>query len=425
MSGEAQSAERLLLKAASTLLAEERREDAQSFNLFTVLRSRSDEVNLHSRFLHALLGRRENLAAFLKLECLQLGNVASLNVDAAEVHREKAIEGERIDLWIADRPSRCAVAVENKINAGDQPNQLGGYYCALKRANFHDVRIIYLTLDGREPSSQSKRKVPDEHLSCVSYVDLLPWLETCQELASEDPALRSSIAQYRQLVREFTGGGLGAKQMQEMKEIIRESRSLDLARNLGAAANELLVDIVHEMWKQIDSAIKQEFEESNLRSSTPSATHHELIGEVFGFSNKKRGVRKSHGLYYRFTREESAHWLGPAPALGVEIDGGRGFYFGIRCLREDSDGATAEKEAYGTIQEAVGASLLAAEFGQDDNHLWWPSWSYVPDYGKLTDERLSRLSCPDEQKTVAEKIAKQLRQLWDLLQEDDRVRNLF
>lgn len=116
MSNDAWSAEGLLLKAATTLLAEERREDAQSFNLFTVLRSRSDEVNLHSRFLHALLSRRENLAEFLKLECLGLSKEMTIECEKAEVHREK----NNVDLLIEDENSKCAVIIENKIYAKDR-----------------------------------------------------------------------------------------------------------------------------------------------------------------------------------------------------------------------------------------------------------------------------------------------------------------
>lgn len=424
MSGEAQGLERFLLKAATTLLAAERREEDESFNLFTVLRSGSDEVNLHSRFLHALLdhgtqGRRENLQAFLKLECLHLGNVASLNVDAAEVHREKAIEGERIDLWIADRPSGCAVAVENKIYAGDQPNQLERYYCALKRANFHDVRIIYLTLDGHEPSRNSQGKIPDGQLSSVSYEDLLPWLAACHDRAQENPALRSSIVQYRQLVRELTGGGLGAKQMYEMKKIIRESGSLALARDLGKAANELFVDIVHELWGEIDAAVKERFKKQGISCGPPSATgleRRERIKRTFGLSRKR--IPEWHGLYYRLGGEGGNTGLHPAPLLGIEINGGREFFLGIRCLREDGEGLTAVEGDYGAIQEAVGSdSRLAAHF-ERGNHPWWPCWRYVrPDSATLTFAHVARLGSRDEQKLLAKEIANSLGGLWDALKD--------
>ena len=421
MSSEARSAEHLLLKTATTLLAQERREDAESFNLFTVLRSGSDEVNLHSRFLHALLdhrtgGQRRNLAAFLALlkrKYPELGDVASLDVEKADIHREK----KDIDLLIND--SERALVIENKIYAGDQPKQLDRYYKALEPQSL-TRHVVYLTLDGREPSSGSKGDVPDEKLSCVSYVDLLPWLETCHKLASEDPALRSSVAQYRQLLHELTGGGLGAKQMDEMKKIIRESRSLTLARDLGNAADELFVDIVHEMWKEIDAAVKEEFEDEGLSQGEPSAIERERIKQTFGLSARKRNRKGDHGLYYPLPQQKNSH----GPALGIEIQWEE-FFFGIRCLREDNDGLTAEKGAYAAIQEAVRES--AADFRLDD-HSWWPCYRYaLSDSERFTFEHAVKLLEDTEwQKHLAkEKIAKELRRLWTTLKNHSDTRGLF
>lgn len=431
MSDEAQSAERLLLKAATSLLAADQREETESFNLFTVLRSGSDEVHLHSRFLHALLahrtqGRRKNLEAFLKLECLQLGDVASLNVDAAEVHRETAVEGERIDLWIADRSSGYAVAIENKIYAGDQANQLQRYYCALRRAKFHDVRIIYLTLDGHEPSRDSQGKTPDGELSCVSYEDLLPWLGACHDQEQGDPALRSSVAQYRQLVRQLTGGGLGGNQMAEMKKIIRESGSLALARHLGTAADDLFVDIVHELWKEIDEAVQKELQDEGISCGVPSAIDCERIRQAFGLSDRRRNLIRWHGLYYPFKKQNTPPDLAPAPALGIEINGGREFFFGVRCRREDSEELRAEKVAYGAIKLAVSTSpQLAGKFVQDDDP-WWPCWRYVlGDRGLLTYGEAAKLADSKEQKTLAKRIADQCKELWNYLKKGEGTRDLF
>jgi len=413
------STERLLLKTATTLLAQERREDTESFNLFTVLRSGSDEVNLHSRFLHALLHhrtgrRRRNLAAFLESltgEYPELGDVASLDVEAAEVHREK----KDIDLLIKD--SERALVIENKVHAGDQPKQLDRYYKASELQSL-TRHVVYLTPDGREPSSDSKGDVPDEKLSCVSYVDLFPWLNRCHELASEDPALRSSIAQYRQLLRELTGGGPGAKQMHEMKKIIRESRSLTLAQDLGNAANELFVDIVHEMWKEIDAAVEEEFQDEGLRPGVHTAFERERIKQTFELSARKRNRKGDHGLYYPLPQQKNSN----GPALGIEIQWGE-FFFGIRCLREDNDGLTAEKGAYAAIQEAVRDSNFRL-----DDHSWWPCYRYaLSDSKRFTFEHAVKLLEDTEwqEHLAKEKIARELKRLWTTLKNHSDTEGLF
>jgi len=418
------STERLLLKTATTLLAQERREDAESFNLFTVLRSGSDEVNLHSRFLHALLdhrtgGQRRNLAAFLALlkrKYPELGDVASLDVEKADIHREK----KDIDLLIND--SEHALVIENKIYAGDQPKQLDRYYKALEPQSL-TRHVVYLTLDGREPSSGSKGNVPDEKLSCVSYVDLLPWLERCHELASEDPALRSSVAQYCQLLRELTGGGPGVKQMYEMKKIIREARSLTLARDLGKAADELFVDIVHELWEKIDAAVEEQFQDEGLRRGVPSAIDRERIKQTFRLSDRRRNVTDWHGLYYPLQQQAKGHGLAPAPALGIEIDS-ESFFFGIRCLREDTEESTAVEGAYGAIRNAVGSSPLEADVR--DPHLWWPCWRYVRSNPQhLTYEQVAELGDTAAQTSLAKEIAEELRRRWTTLKNHPDTQKLF
>ena len=424
MSNEAWTAERLLLKTATILLAEERREDGDSFNLFTVLRSGSDEVNLHSRFLHALLdrrtdGRRRNLAAFLELltrEHPELGEVASLDVEGAEVHREEG----NIDLLIKD--SERALLIENKIYAEDQEKQLHRYYFApeLRSLRRH---VIYLTLGGHEPSDQSRGEVPQTCVSCVSYLDLLPWLATCHDQA-QDPALRSSIAQYRQLVRELTGGGLGAKQMDEMKTIIREAGSLTLARDLGKADDELFVDIVHDLWKRIDAAVTGEFEDEGLSQGSPSAIDCERIRQTFGLSDRRRNVIGWHGLYYPLRQQKNGHRLAPAPALGIEINGGREFFFGIRCLREDTEKLTAVKGAYGAIRNAVRGSSLAAYVR--NHHPRWPCWRYVlPNAPNLKYEQVAELGDTAAQTSLAKEIAEELRKLWSTLKKHPETQQLL
>ena len=85
------------------------------FNVFSVLRKESDEVNLHSRFLAALLDHRkwrhaprENLKDFL--EKFVEGKFED---DGATVDREH----DDIDILIANKKTKQAVAIENKINA--------------------------------------------------------------------------------------------------------------------------------------------------------------------------------------------------------------------------------------------------------------------------------------------------------------------
>ena len=250
---------RLILAKARTLYEQYDVGRPDPFNVFTVLRSRSDEVNLHSRFLHALLDHREpdrdkdrqNLKDFLET----VVKVEDFDICKAKVEREK----DNIDLLITN-PSR-AIVIENKIWAGDQPEQLKRYYHSVSgipgidKANIH---IFYLTPDGREASEDS---AGDVEYKPVSYKDLLPWLEACQRRAVNNPPLRESLAQYMEVVRGLTGLNIGVEYMEKLESLCLEENNLLLVHHLNEAHKKACFHLVVKMWEEIKKAMESEFNE--------------------------------------------------------------------------------------------------------------------------------------------------------------------
>ena len=103
---------RLLLEKAARLHDRHEAGRREAFNVFSVLRSEDDEVNLHSRFLAALLDHRqspgeprENLEDFL--DWLKIHNV---DHDRVTVDRE----WNNIDIVICDQFSMQAIIIEKR-----------------------------------------------------------------------------------------------------------------------------------------------------------------------------------------------------------------------------------------------------------------------------------------------------------------------
>ena len=233
------------------------RQGRTHFNVFTVLRSSSDEVNLHSRFLHAVLGHRatpdgelENLRDFVT----DVACVEDFRLEGAKVGRETY----NIDLLIEendknDETQRQAIVIENKIWADDREEQLQRYRQKLVELGYDPsaIHLLYLTPFGTEPSEQSIG-----HLKCktVSYwVDLPRWLERCQQRAFDDPALRESIAQYLQLIRAITGS---EAYMVDLKNLCLKDDNLLLTHDLSQAFVEAKTDLVVHLWCDIDRALR-------------------------------------------------------------------------------------------------------------------------------------------------------------------------
>ena len=299
---------RLLLEKAARI--HERHEAGRrgGFNVFSVLRSEHDEVNLHSRFLAALLDHRqspeesrENLAEFLeRLE------IRDLHPDRASVDRE----WENIDIAIRDLTSGQAVIIENKIWAADQPRQLERYAEQMKDYECH---VLYLTPDGRAASDDSAGGIKYQ---CLSYKsDLVPWLRSCQKRAYDEPALRESVAQYLRLIEKLTGTDFSEAYMNDLKKLCLTDDNLVLVHDLGEAMVEARISLLVKLWNEIECGLRDRISD--------------LPGKADGWDISEARIRRFvtgqrnynwHGLYYR---------LDNGAKLCVEVEDF--MYFGVRC----------------------------------------------------------------------------------------------
>lgn len=154
-----------------------------SFNILDASFGRLE--NTHSDILAKLLEPRWELVNSL-LEMVELDAVSS----SSQIFREK----HRIDILIKD--GKRAIIIENKLGAGDQPQQLASYYERLSKDGYI-VDVIYLTPYGHSPSDDSKGDIKD--VKILSYeMHILPWLENAK---SEDIHLQNAVKLYAEQVR--------------------------------------------------------------------------------------------------------------------------------------------------------------------------------------------------------------------------------
>ncbi len=445
-----QACEKLLSQAYLSYVRHEegRREP---FNLFTVLRSESDEVRLHSRFLAALLDHRkapdasrENLKHFLETVA-KLGKKSThkeLKDDGTEDNALKTIakgggfkndnilidcERDNIDILITnDGKPNWAVAIENKIWAGDQPQQLLGYYEALIQKGYGNIVMLYLTLSGHEPTKDSVHrklpekccKLPESHicyvpknrLRLISYRDTLPsWLEGCQQRAYDEPELRGSVAQYLHLVRKLTGTDRRGKYMNELKAILLEKEdNLVLAHDLSKAIDEVKAHLVHELWKEIGSAIKR-IEGFPVKSDEESEIS---LDAVRGYVKRRHNYSRL-GLSYPAVPPGAAFGIDTA-RLCAEILGYMDqITIGLKFIGEKDDD---DKQVEGLLGKLRSSSIKGnVEHHEKDTWLWWRC---IDNGWGLRDpiaDHLRTLLREDKRKKVASDVAQGLKEAWEAI----------
>ena len=249
---------------------EEARKRGEKYNIFNVLGLETSEVRTHSAFLASLLNPDGNHGvgcAFLNAFVSDM-NLEELQLDTnnSQVTVEHVTGDGRIDILISDH-NKKAIIIENKIYAGDQPEQLKRYDDYAMQQFTNGYRLLYLTLDGHKPSEDSTKglkenqyfrlaynnnlNISDEDPSDsnnVIYQDIIHWLEECVKIAYNKPLVRETIIQYQSLIKSLTGMNSENETKQEIIKLFATKDNYEtaalIADNIRGIKKHLVYNIV-------------------------------------------------------------------------------------------------------------------------------------------------------------------------------------
>lgn len=285
----------------------------ESFNIYNILNLKTNEVRTHSAFIAELMnpqGSHQMGSVFLEafLNGMPSENYKNhLDIENTQVFIEyyiglidkKTKTGGRIDIFLKDSNGNT-ISIENKIDAGDQEQQVERY-CNYNKAN---NRVIYLSKDGKEPDNISKGELQnDVDYQLISYnTEIINWLQTCQSVACDQPLLRESIKQYRILIQQITRT-LENKEDLQLTEIVKE--------NLEEAS------LIASKYEQVVRKLKMSFRDRVLEI---------LIQKMTGFNITNQTIDKKHSNIW-FHNEDLQRF--PKVWFGAESFSGNGFKDGL------------------------------------------------------------------------------------------------
>lgn len=297
------------LKIINEKYEDEYKKSGEKLNIFSLLKAETEEVKTHSRFIAELLnpnGIHGQGLLFLKLFIETLG-IAYFDYNNVQVKVEYTIgektdtSGGRIDIIIKN--NSFAIIIENKIYACDQQNQLLRYYKYGEDRFENRYKLLYLTLDGKEATDESKGKNNEIKYECISYkYHILNWLQTCIDITN-NCYLKNLIKQYLNLVKKLTFQNMNNEQKRELYKIISENNNYFNLIYSYRITEEFFREIEKNFWEtiwvelcSIDEPKKYYIDGSNKSNIKKE----DIIGDI-------KSIFKNHGIRICYKINENTY----------------------------------------------------------------------------------------------------------------------
>jgi hypothetical protein len=276
----------------------------ENFNVFKILDVEANEL-CHSKILTTLLdpkGSHDCGDTFLKKFFQTF--ITDANIDdysTFDVYKEYSVgDLGRMDIFIDC--GDFGVAIENKIYAGLQPDQLKRYKKFLDKHFKKEGYLVYLMLCGDETSEQSQESI--DKYKCLSYKDdILKWLELCQKEVYNKPIIRETLEQYIILIKILTNQTRSKNMFEEIVE--NAVKSPENVKAVFAVADNIANDVKRKiMYERFVPAIKMIVENNNKKLAENdklelSVTPGDCLQPYWGISLENE-MLKNHRIRIRF-----------------------------------------------------------------------------------------------------------------------------
>lgn len=382
------------------------------FNIFSILRNESDEVNLHSRFISELFKNKKYGKVFIKLFLeeidIQMDQMENLEIEIKLEHQFDSSSRIDILIEIKSSTSKKAIIIENKIYAEDQQEQLQRYFDGVKNKGYkkEEIEILYLTLNGDTPSKESLGTLlKEKDVKNISYKEnIINWIEKCCKEVAVIPVIRETLIQYKQLLLKLTNKESG-EYMEELKELLlKNNQYLKVAYTIPDILSEIKKELQFKFWSLLENEMKRLENEYSLKrekSIKICENNEDYSRQNINkyYSNQRNN--KFYGLMYLIDKGKSEK---NKLYLRIEIE--NNIYWGLKLINEGNEFNINTNSNY--LEKIL--KILKFERTQ-----WWLGWKHLKTLNdkeinfKIFDLELLEILQNDEKaKVLVEKIVKDI-----------------
>lgn len=280
----------------------------EHFNMFEMLGVAHHEVT-HSKIIAGFLNPKGShgqgdLFLRLFLQTIENNDEIAIETSNANVYTEYDTGDGRIDILIEDNTGR-GIIIENKVYAGDQPEQLIRYNSFAKN-KYKNYTIYYLTLYGYEASNNSANGVT---YKCISYSEhIIRWLQKCIHECATMPLIRETLVQYMNHTKQLTNQNMDSLIQGELIEVLASKDYFKQSLLIGNNIKNIKKHIVSEQLKpQIKKSLSKvpdcsiihfEFGEGNYSQIQIKVSSWEKALIIFEFDSNDGTDNLVYGVFW-------------------------------------------------------------------------------------------------------------------------------
>ncbi len=286
------------------------------FNIFSILNMERKEVKTHSNFIYELLnksGLHGKGSIFLELfltEVLKIEDYGNIkNIKAAQ--EDLTLENRRIDFTI--ETSKYQIGIEMKIDAKDQQHQMYDYYQELNNRlkENQNIKLYYLTLDGKKPSDYSlikddQNKLKEHNYELISFNNhIIQWINKCIKECSTSTIIREALVQYLNLVKIITNQSNSKGEIMEMINILSNDNNLEIfLKTEKEALKETKIQLQLSFWKNL----KEKLDNNNFKFNYESNNTEKNIEEAVAKYYKENKSNKDYGYTHYLDENKDIYY---------------------------------------------------------------------------------------------------------------------